>query len=60
MYAAKGSKGAVRRVGQVLDELFKGAHVECGPKVSPGAATPTEVTTPLADAVPFCRSPAAA
>jgi hypothetical protein len=28
---------------QVLDEVFKGAHVEHQPKVSPSAATPTEV-----------------
>ena len=48
----KQESNAVRRAGQVLDELFKGAHVEGGPKVSPGAAAPTEVTTPLAGAVP--------
>lgn len=28
---------------QVLDELFKGAHVEGKVKVSPSAATPSEV-----------------
>lgn len=35
---------------QVLDEVFKGAHVEGKPKVSPSAAAPTEVTA--ADCLP--------